>query len=85
MNNQEAAAIIRIEQACVLRQDTPDCHRYEHEGCLKCDLSAKTEDVLEAYDMALAALMKQNYKECPVCGKAYAYTNVCPVCNAELR
>lgn len=25
------------------------------------------------------------FKECPVCGKAFAYTKVCPVCNAELR
>lgn len=23
--------------------------------------------------------------ECPVCGKAYKYTTVCPACNAELK
>lgn len=25
------------------------------------------------------------FRECPVCGKAFAYTDVCPVCNCELR
>lgn len=84
MNNKEAAQIMRIEQACVLRQDTDQCNRDEL-GCQCCDLIQKTEDVLEAYDKAFAALMKPDIKECPVCGKAYAYTNVCPACNCELR
>ena len=25
------------------------------------------------------------FRECPVCGKSFAYTDVCPVCNAELK
>lgn len=25
------------------------------------------------------------FKECPVCGNAFAYTDVCPICNCELR
>lgn len=25
------------------------------------------------------------FRECPVCGNAFAYTDVCPACNAELK
>ena len=55
MTRKEAAGVIKFEKACVLRQDTPQCHR----DCKKCDLLLPTEDVLTAYDMAIKALEQQ--------------------------
>ena len=52
MTVKEAAGAIKFEKACVLRQDTPQCHR----DCKKCDLLLPTENVLTAYDMAIEAL-----------------------------
>lgn len=52
MTRKDAANIIRKERACVIRADV--CDR----DCGKCDLVMKTEDIIEAYDMAIFALMK---------------------------
>ena len=52
MDINKAAEIMLIEKTCVLRQDTADCNRDEC-GCQCCDLILDTEDVLEAYDVAL--------------------------------
>ena len=55
MTRKEVAGVIKFEKACVLRQDTPQCHR----DCKKCDLLLPTEDVLTAYDMAIKALEQE--------------------------
>ena len=55
MTSREAAGVIKFEKACVLRQDTPECHR----NCKKCDLLLPTEDVLTAYDIAIKALEQE--------------------------
>jgi len=60
MTLDEIIEIIQTERECVLRQDTLECRRYEHEGCLKCDLCKDTEDVIEAYDKAI--LILQGYR-----------------------
>lgn len=55
MTKWEAVGVLKFEKACVLRQDTPRCDR----DCGKCDLLLPTEDVLQAYDMAIAALIQE--------------------------
>lgn len=60
MTLDEVISLIETERECVLRQDTPKCQRYEHEGCLRCDLCKDTEDVIEAYNKAI--LILQNYR-----------------------
>lgn len=52
MTREEAMNIIRKERACVIRAEV--CNR----DCGRCDLVIKTEDIIEAYDMAIFALMK---------------------------
>ena len=52
MTREEAVKIIRKERACVIRADI--CGR----DCAKCDLTMKEENIIEAYDMAIFALMK---------------------------
>jgi len=53
MTPKRTAEILRIEKECVERQDTPRCNR-DTNGCQCCDLIQKTEDVLEAYNTAIA-------------------------------
>lgn len=55
MTKWEAVGVLKFEKACVLRQDTPRCDR----DCGKCDLLLPTEDVLQAYDMAVEVLANQ--------------------------
>lgn len=52
MTRNDAVNIIRKERACVIRADI--CGR----DCARCDLVMKTEDIIEAYDMAIFALMR---------------------------
>jgi len=56
MTLDEVISLIETERECVLRQDTPKCQRYEHEGCLRCDLCKDTEDVIEAYNKTILIL-----------------------------
>ena len=63
MTYERAAELISIEKTCVQRQDTPDCNR-DTCGCQNCDLIQNTEEILEAYDMAIKALQyKANIKK----------------------
>lgn len=55
MTNRQAIGVIKFEIACVNRQDTPQCTR----DCKKCDLCLPTEDVLQAYEMAIKALEQE--------------------------
>ena len=55
MTNKQAVGVIKFEIACVNRQDTPQCTR----DCKKCDLCLPTEDVLQAYEMAIKALSQE--------------------------
>lgn len=50
MTKDEAIKIIQTEMECVSR---PDCDRL---ACAYCDLAIRAEDVLTAYQMAIAAL-----------------------------
>lgn len=52
MTRKEAVKIIRKERACVIRADI--CGR----DCGRCDLVMKTENIIEAYDIAIFALIK---------------------------
>lgn len=58
MDKKKAIEILCNEMMCVRRQDTPDCNRDEC-GCQNCDLIQETEDVIEAYRIAIEALMKE--------------------------
>lgn len=53
MTPERTAEILRIEKECVERQDTDRCNR-DTNGCQCCDLIQETEDVLEAYNTAIA-------------------------------
>lgn len=57
MDKKRAVEILCNERMCVLRQDTPECNR-DTNGCQCCDLIQKTEEVIEAYNMAIKELMK---------------------------
>ena len=57
MTNERAVEILENEAACVRRAET--CDR----DCGKCDLVMPTEDILEAYDMAINILSKDINKE----------------------
>ena len=61
METDRMIKVLETERECVLRQDTPKCHRYEHEGCLRCDLCTDTEDVIEAYDNAISILKELSH------------------------
>ncbi len=52
---EDTIRILEIERTCVLRQDTPECCREEF-GCGACDLVQSQDDVLKAYDNAIAFL-----------------------------
>lgn len=58
MEIRKAIEILICERTCVKRQDTPDCNRDEC-GCQNCDLIQETEDVIEAYNMAIEALAEK--------------------------
>lgn len=57
MTNERAIEILNCEKECVLRQDTPKCNRDEC-GCQCCDLIQETADVIEAYNVAIKVLAK---------------------------
>lgn len=57
MEIQKVIEILKNEQECVIRQNTPKCRRWEHEGCLKCDLCQHyDEEIIEAYEDAITSL-----------------------------
>ena len=57
MRSDEAARIIEKEKRCVLT----DCERPE---CKNCVLVMDTGEILEALDMAISALKKQEVDKC---------------------
>ena len=57
MRSDEAAKIIEKEKRCVLT----DCERPE---CKNCELVMDTGEILEALDMAISALKKQEVDKC---------------------
>lgn len=57
INREQAIVIIKAERECVCRQGrTGECCR-DDLGCGACDLVQKDVDIIEAYDMAIKALM----------------------------
>ena len=54
LTREEALEILRIEKACVVRNEHNACDR----DCYNCDLVRPTEKILETYDMAIAAIEK---------------------------
>ena len=46
--------ILENEKACVLRADHDNCNR----DCAKCDLLMDTQEILEAYRIAIACVKK---------------------------
>ena len=60
MTNKRAIEIIENEKQCVIRQSGPGivCDR----NCASCELVLPDQDVLDAYDKAIAAL--ENLEDC---------------------
>lgn len=61
MDKKKAIEILCNEMMCVRRQDTPMCKRMliPTEGCKGCDLVKDDKEVIEAYRIAIEALMKE--------------------------
>lgn len=57
MSREDAIKAIQKEMICIKRQDTPDCCRKEF-GCGACDLVFESEYILEAYRVAILALIE---------------------------
>lgn len=55
MNMQRVVEVLRNEKECVVRQDTDKCNR-DSCGCHMCDLILDTEDVLQAYTLAIGCI-----------------------------
>lgn len=53
MQMQRVVDILRTEKECVERQGTPKCPNRE---CGKCDLLLPTEEVLQAYTLAIGCI-----------------------------
>lgn len=53
---QKTIEVLKRELECVKRQDTPDCCRDEF-GCGACDLVLSPDDVIKAYENALATMI----------------------------
>lgn len=62
METDRMIKVLETERECILRQDTPKCHRYEHEGCLKCDLCLETKEVVETYTEIIERIRKEKYE-----------------------
>lgn len=52
MNMQRVVDILKVEKKCVERQDAVYCNRL----CNHCDLCLPTEDVLQAYTLAIGCI-----------------------------
>ena len=52
MNMNRVVEILRTEKECVERQDTPKCNR----DCGNCDLLLPTEEVKQAYTLAIGCI-----------------------------
>ena len=53
MNIEKAIAILETEKECVERQGTMAC---PNRDCVNCDLLLPTDDVIEAYEIAIKDL-----------------------------
>lgn len=78
MTNQEAIKIILTERECVLRAADGECDR----NCAKCELVMPEGDIIVAYDMAIAALEKQEPVQIRKFGDG---TSKCPICRNWLK
>lgn len=56
MNELDAISILQNEHRCVIRANS--CNR----DCGNCELVRKDTEILEAYDMAIDALVNQLYR-----------------------
>lgn len=52
MNADRAIEVIKTERLCVLKNENKSCDR----NCAKCELVMETEEIIEAYNMAVLAL-----------------------------
>ena len=52
MTKDRAIEIIKTERLCVLKNENKSCDR----DCAKCDLVMETDEIIEAYNMAVEAL-----------------------------
>lgn len=97
MTNEEAKAILKNEVKCIQYQDTPKCARNNEGTCANCPLVLPTENVLEAFRLALDALSEPKGKwlptpddfaefKCSVCDKPNFWEdNYCPNCGARME
>ena len=75
MRPDEAARIIEKEKRCVLA----DCERPE---CKNCGLVMDTGEILEALDMAISALKKQEVNKCcETCKHKHLDVDASPCCD----
>ena len=54
MTIERILKVLKNERECIKRQvDMDKCRRYEHEGCLNCDLCLSDDEILGVYDFLI--------------------------------
>lgn len=79
MNTQEAIKLMLNEIVCINTADHNECER----DCANCDLVKDTDELLEAYSMAIKSLEKQIPKKPETTYSANYSDEIhkCPTCN----
>lgn len=88
MDLQYAVDVLIKERICVQRVECSDKLCDRERECAKCDLAMSSEDIIEAYNMAISALHKQQpmYVLCKKGWQGMRDTRFqCPVCNRVVR
>jgi len=57
MDCNRTIELLEIEKKCILRNENEECNR----DCANCDIVQRTEDLLEAYEMAIACVTLVKY------------------------
>lgn len=88
MDQRYAVDVLIKERTCVQRAGCSDKLCDREQECAKCDLAMPSEDIIEAYNLAISALEKQQprYVLCKKGWQGMRYTRFqCPVCNRVVR
>lgn len=81
MTHQQAVDVLVKERTCVQRVGCADKLCDRERECEKCDLAMSSDDIIEAFNIAIAALEKQIPQK-PI-GRYTDYK--CPVCSRRVR